>query len=48
LMRLQISTKEIASLTNRTIGTIDNTRSQIRKKLKLEDSDNLQEYLTSI
>ncbi len=48
LMRLNISTKEIALLTNRTTGTIDNTRSSIRKKLKLDDEINLQDYLLSI
>ncbi len=48
LMRLNISTKEIAMLTNRTAGTVDNTRSSIRKKLKLEDDTNLQEYLLNI
>jgi DNA-binding CsgD family transcriptional regulator len=48
LMRLNISTKEIALLTNRTAGTVDNTRSSIRKKLKLEDDTNLQEYLLNI
>ena len=48
LMRLNISTKEIALLTNRTIGTVDNTRSSIRKKLKLEEEINLQEFLLNI
>jgi DNA-binding CsgD family transcriptional regulator len=48
LMRLNISTKEIAMLTNRTIGTVDNTRSAIRKKLKLEEETNLQEFLLNI
>jgi DNA-binding NarL/FixJ family response regulator len=47
-MRLNISTKEIAMLTNRTIGTVDNTRSAIRKKLKLEEETNLQEFLLNI
>ena len=45
LMRLNISTKEMATLTNRTVGTIDNTRSNIRKKLNLDDSTNLQQFL---
>lgn len=48
LMRLNISTKEIALLTNRTIGTVDNTRSAIRKKLKLDEETNLQEFLLNI
>jgi DNA-binding CsgD family transcriptional regulator len=48
LMRLNISTKEIAMLTNRTIGTVDNTRSAIRTKLKLEEETNLQGFLLNI
>lgn len=48
LMRLNISSKEMAILTNRTQGTIDNTRSLIRKKLKLEEQVNLQEFILSI
>lgn len=48
LMRLNISTKEIALLTNRTIGTVDNTRSSIRKKLKMDEETNLQEFLLNI
>lgn len=48
LMRLNISTKEIATLTNRTVGTIDNARSNIRKKLKLEDQVILQQFLLEL
>ena len=48
LMRLNISTKEMAMLTNRTVGTIDNTRSSIRKKLRLDESTNLQQYLMEL
>jgi len=48
LLRLNISSKEMASLTNRTLGTIDNTRSSIRKKLNLDDSVNLQDYILSL
>jgi tetratricopeptide (TPR) repeat protein len=48
LMRLNISSKEMAILTNRTQGTIDNTRSVIRKKLNLDDHVNLQEYILAI
>jgi tetratricopeptide (TPR) repeat protein len=48
LMRLNISSKEMAILTNRTQGTIDNTRSVIRKKLQLDDHVNLQEYILAI
>ncbi len=45
LMRLNLSTKEIAMLTNRTTGTIDNIRSSLRKKLNLDDKRNLQDFL---
>jgi len=45
---LHISSKEMAILTNRTQGTIDNTRSVIRKKLQLDDHVNLQEYILAI
>lgn len=48
LMRLNISTKEIALLTNRTVGTIDNTRSSIRKKINLDEQINLQQYLIEL
>ena len=48
LMRLNISSKEMAILTNRTQGTIDNTRSVIRKKLHLDDHVNLQEFILAI
>ena len=48
LMRLNISSKEMAVLTNRTQGTIDNTRSAIRKKLQLDDQVNLQEFILAI
>ena len=48
LMRLNISSKEMAVLTNRTQGTIDNTRSVIRKKLHLDEHVNLQEYILAI
>lgn len=48
LMRLNMSTKEIAMLTSRTVGTIDNARSKIRKKLNLSDEDNLQTYIAEL
>jgi len=48
LMKLNLSTKEIAMLTNRTVGTIDNTRSSIRKKLNLDENSNLQQFLMEI
>lgn len=45
LIRLNLSTKEIASLTFRSIGTIDNIRSSIRKKLNLGENENLYDRL---
>ena len=48
LIRLNISSKEMARLTNRTVGTIDNTRSQIRRKLQLTETQNLQEFILSL
>jgi tetratricopeptide (TPR) repeat protein/DNA-binding CsgD family transcriptional regulator len=48
LIRLNISSKEMARLTNRTVGTIDNTRSQIRKKLDLSETQNLQEFILNL
>jgi tetratricopeptide (TPR) repeat protein/DNA-binding CsgD family transcriptional regulator len=48
LMRLNFTSKEIAILTNRTVGTIDNIRSSIRKKLQLREEDNLQSRLSEL
>jgi tetratricopeptide (TPR) repeat protein/DNA-binding CsgD family transcriptional regulator len=45
LLRLNMSTKDIALLTNRSIGTVDNIRSSIRKKLKLGAEENLTCFL---
>ena len=48
LIKLKMSTKEIAVLTNRTPGTIENIRSSIRKKLNLSNEDSLQEELMKL
>lgn len=48
LLRLNMSSKEIAVLTNRSQATIINTRSQIRKKLRLVSEDNLTSFLLSL
>lgn len=48
LIRLNISSKEIVILTNRTLGTIENTRMSIRKKLNLSNQDNLQQFLINL
>jgi DNA-binding CsgD family transcriptional regulator len=45
LLRLNMSTKDIALLTNRSIGTVDNVRSNIRKKLNLGADANLTCFL---
>lgn len=47
-LRLNLTSKEISSLTNRSIGTIDNTRSSIRKKLNLENDSNLTTFLLGV
>jgi len=48
LMRLNFTSKEIANITNRGVGTIDNMRSSIRRKLQLKDDENLQSRLMDI
>jgi tetratricopeptide (TPR) repeat protein len=48
LLRLNFSSKEIAALTNRTVGTVENLRSNLRKKLKLEEKDNLIQVLLDL
>jgi len=48
LLRLNMSSKEIALLTQRTVATIDNNRSTIRKKLNLPSDTNLSSYLLTI
>jgi len=48
LLRLNLNTKEIAVLMNRTTGTIDNARSTIRKKMRLEEDSNLTTLLMSM
>jgi DNA-binding NarL/FixJ family response regulator len=48
LLRLNLSTKEIAELLNLSPTTIDQRRYNIRQKLKLKSSDNLNSYLIRI
>lgn len=48
LIRLNLSTKDISLLTNRGIGTIDNSRSLIRKKLQMESDGNLTSFLLNL
>lgn len=47
-IRLNITTKDIAKLTGKSAGTIENTRINIRKKLQLEPSANLQLFLMNL
>lgn len=48
LIRLNISSKDIALLTNRSLGTVENTRINIRKKLNIEQEVNLQHFLLNL
>lgn len=48
LIRLNLTSKEIAVLTNRTERTVENIRVSIRKKLKLSSDSNLQQELFNI
>jgi tetratricopeptide (TPR) repeat protein/DNA-binding CsgD family transcriptional regulator len=47
-LRLNLSSKEISRLTNRSSGTISNTRSSLRRKLKLDEEDNLVAFLLTL
>lgn len=48
LLRLNLSSKDIARLTNLNITSIEMTRHHIRKKLKLEQGENLTAFLITI
>jgi DNA-binding CsgD family transcriptional regulator len=48
MVRLNLSSKDIARLLNLSISTIETTRHHIRKKLKLENADSLGNYLITI
>ena len=45
---LNLTTKDIAALTNRSKKTIDNTRNSIRKKMNLDREDNLMTILLAV
>jgi len=47
-LRMNLNTKEIASITGRSAKSIEVTRSRIRKKLNLSRKDNLSSFLASI
>lgn len=48
MLHLQLSSKEIAELINRSSRTIDYTRNNIRKKMGLSPNDNLTAHILSI
>lgn len=48
LLRLQLSTKDIAEMSSRSIRTIENSRTSIRKKISLNSNDNLTTFLMSV
>lgn len=48
LIRLGLSTKQIAGITNNNSQSVDVARSRLRKKLNLETSTNLSDYLINI
>lgn len=47
-IRLNFTSKEMAMITNRSVGTIDNLRSSIRKKLNLSEEENLLDKLSKV
>lgn len=47
-LRLNLSTKEIAEITNKSIRTVENTRQSIRKKMDLEGSESLVSHLIAL
>ncbi len=48
MIRLNLTTKDIAALTNKSLGTIENNRISIRKKLGLKGNANLQEFILKL
>ena len=47
-LRLNLTSKEIASLTNRAQGTVNNNRSALRKKLNIDSDENLMVFLLGL
>lgn len=47
-LRLNLTSKEIASLTNRAQGTVNNNRSSLRKKLNIDNDENLMVFLLGL
>jgi len=48
LLRVNLTTKDIARLLNISLGTVDNCRYHIRQKLALDQTDNLTAFLTTL
>lgn len=48
LLKLSMSSKEIALLTNRSVGSVDNIRSKVRNKLGLDAEANLTSFLMKL
>jgi DNA-binding CsgD family transcriptional regulator len=48
MLRLQMSTKDIAEMIKRSTRTIEHTRTSIRKKMKLQPNDNLVQHLLNL
>ncbi|WP_321289065.1 hypothetical protein [uncultured Sunxiuqinia sp.] len=48
LLRLNLSTKDIANITNRSIRTVENIRYSIRKKMDLQEKESLTAYILSL
>ena len=48
LLRMNLSTKEISQVCNRSIRTIDFTRNNIRKRMNLQPNDNLTTHLITL
>ena len=48
LLKLNMSSKEIALLTNRSVGSVDNLRSKVRNKLGLDAEANLTSFLMKL
>jgi len=47
-LKLNMETKDIASLMNLSVRAVENNRYRLRKKLNLSSSDNLNEYFLTI
>lgn len=47
-LKLNLSTKEIATITGKSANTIDVARSRLRKKMNLENAENLQTIISTI